>query len=102
MWDLPGSGTEPVSPALEGDSLPLNHQESPVLNLMWSKILTQGFKLLMESFTGNDKTVSCLSKCPRGFWGTLLSGYPCYQNREKFLSSCHVPGEDTGFTFSVS
>ena len=91
-----------MSPALEGDSLSLNHQGSPVLNLMWSKILTQVFKLLMESFTGNDKTVSCLSNCPREFWGILLPGYPCYQNRGKFLSSCYVPGEDAGFTFSVS
>ena len=29
--DLPNPGIEPVSPALQADSLPLNHQESLVL-----------------------------------------------------------------------
>ena len=32
MWDLPGPGVEPMSPALAGgqvDSLPLSHQRSP-------------------------------------------------------------------------
>ena len=101
MWDLPGLGIEPVSPALEGDSLPLSHQGSPVLNLNWSKILTQGFKLHMESFTGNAKTVSCLIICPGEFGGTLVPGCPCI-GTGKFLSSCYVPGEETGFTFSVS
>ena len=101
MWDLPGLGIEPVSPALEGDSLPLSHQGSPVLNLNWSKILTQGFELHTESFTGNAKTVSYLSICPGEFGGTLLPGYPCI-GMGKFLSSCYVPGEETGFTFSVS
>ena len=28
LGDLPNSGIEPVSPALAGDSLPLNHQGS--------------------------------------------------------------------------
>ena len=28
--DLPNSGTEPRSPALQVDSLPLRHQESPI------------------------------------------------------------------------
>ena len=28
MWDLPGWGTEPVSPTLAGNSLPLSHQGS--------------------------------------------------------------------------
>ena len=27
--DLPNPGTEPLSPALQADSLPLSHQESP-------------------------------------------------------------------------
>ena len=29
MWDLPASGVEPLSPALQADSLPLSHQGSP-------------------------------------------------------------------------
>ena len=29
MWNLPDLGIEPVSPALEPDSLPLSHQGSP-------------------------------------------------------------------------
>ena len=48
MWDLPGSGMEPVSlalagrifttEALAGDSLPLNHQGSPFRKLLFNSI----------------------------------------------------------------
>ena len=31
--DLPNSGIEPRSPALQADSLPLRHQESPIYTL---------------------------------------------------------------------
>ena len=34
MWDLPGSGIEPVSPALAGNSLPLSHQGRPMALLL--------------------------------------------------------------------
>ena len=30
MWDLPRPGIEPVSPALVGDSYPLDHEGSPL------------------------------------------------------------------------
>ena len=33
MWDLPGPGVEPMSPALAADSLPPSHQGSPPLFL---------------------------------------------------------------------
>ena len=34
--DLPDPGIEPMSPALQADSLPLSHQGSPVANLQIS------------------------------------------------------------------
>ena len=36
MWDLPGPGLEPVSPALAGTFLTLRHQGSPDLHFRWS------------------------------------------------------------------
>ena len=46
MWNSPGSGLEPLSLALSGDSSPLNHQGSPALGFYvgfwgsWQYILT--------------------------------------------------------------
>ena len=33
MWNLPGPGTEPMSPALSGRFLSLDHQGSPAFNM---------------------------------------------------------------------
>ena len=37
--DLPDSGIEPASPALQADSLPLNHLGSPQRVNRWAKII---------------------------------------------------------------
>ena len=39
MWDLPGSGFEPVSPALAGRFLTLDHQGSPSGDLLKAFLL---------------------------------------------------------------
>jgi len=33
MWDLPGPGTQPMSPRLATDSLPVSHQGGPLPDL---------------------------------------------------------------------
>ena len=35
IWDLPGSGIEPVSPSWQADSHPLSQEGSPVCSLVW-------------------------------------------------------------------
>ena len=53
MWDLPGPGTQPVSPALPVDSQPLDHQGHPqgaLLRGLW--ILTDNTVVLLLSSSG--------------------------------------------------
>ena len=47
MWDLPGSGIKPMSPALAVDSYLLHHQRSPgiILFLEWSLINKNSLKV---------------------------------------------------------
>ena len=40
MWDLPGPGLEPVSPALAGGFLTTGHQGSPALSSSWSSVVS--------------------------------------------------------------
>ena len=44
--DLPDSGVKPASPALQGDSLPLSHQGSPMMLLHTQWTIVQGNSLL--------------------------------------------------------
>ena len=60
MWDLPGPGLEPVSPAL--DSQPLRHQGSPTLSLKW---------ILHYRLT--ESSVSIRATCSCGLEFTCLS-----------------------------
>ena len=39
--DLPDPGVKPESPALAGDSLPLSHQESPIVEILVLQSLTK-------------------------------------------------------------
>ena len=55
--DLPDPGFKPESPALAGDSLPLSHQESPMVEIPVIQSLTknhidltQQFYLLVRNF----------------------------------------------------
>ena len=58
MWNLPGPGVEPVSPALAVDSYPVCHQGSPYLNLLMAAYLCH----LQEHCT--RLAISQLSECP--------------------------------------
>ena len=68
--DLPNPNTEPVSPSLQADSLPLSHQGSPPNNLIISNWNTRGveteknievFQEIMVKLFKNSMTVSKLT-----------------------------------------
>ena len=50
MWDLPGSGIEPGSPALQADSLPLSHQGSPCFPFIFCRMIGLGEFLNVAHF----------------------------------------------------
>lgn len=75
--------------------------EKSVLSFTCDKVLTPDFKLLVESVTGNIKTMKCLDIGPGVILEPLLPGDFHKQQEKKCLSCCHVPSEGTGFTFST-
>ena len=52
MWDLPGPGIQRVSPSLAGDSLPLDHQGSPLIPSLSLRLLQLSSMCCLERRSG--------------------------------------------------
>ena len=91
MWDLPGWGTEPVSPALAGNSLPLSHQGSAKMVFFFFSISVAfhcWFLLQADSLHLNHREAHYKARTPQFFkW---FYGNRCvtdFLNRVNFLGA---------------